>query len=931
MSIRVCLVAALLLTACPSADSCKSKNDCFKGFECVNAVCVATDAGSSAGGGTSTAGGSASAGGVTAGGTGGGSAGGAVGGGTVSTDGESCARPNVLSLPSTLTATTMGTRNDVSLRCTGFSNPGPDLVYSATVPAGQRLVVSIEPTERDAGLVFDPSLSIVSGPAANCTSTDAGVCLVGRDERGADTAVWLNEDVFEREVFVIVDSYLTEPDQTAGSTFQGAFSLSARLEVPGAGDRCETAETAPANGTRQSTLSGYGPDYRFAQSTGCSIESGPDRVFAVDVPAGERLVATATPAPDAGIDIVVNLVAAPAATCRASPPVCLASADRGFRDEADSATFINNSTTTQSLFVVVGSYFAMPSGGDFTLTTTSVPPPPGDTCSTATTLVVGTPLMAQTLTGYGDDVSSGTTCASGGTGGDRFYALTIPGGKQLTVTVTPQATLDTVLSIIDAAGGCASPLTCLTGAPSSALGQVDQLFFTNRNTTPLAVLVAVDSRAGGSGTFDLSATIADPPAGDFCGIANTLTLDAGVAGTTLGATNDYEDGDRCASGFTGPDTTYAFDIPAGQRATLTVTPTSGDGGFNPSLSIVPAPATSCEANPRVCIGAGNAAFGSTAPRTATAYNAGTTPLSTFVIVDGSSASSGTFTLSATAATPAVNDVCTTATATLSVTPSTSTQPLTGQTLTGFTRDYDCVSFASGADRVYGAQVAALQRVSITVTPTPNVPDAGSFDPVFSVIGGPSARCDSATRVCLGQVDDGAQGSAETLVINHVGASQQVFVAVGSYESAPIDSTFSIVATSEPLLDGEVCEKPIPISVTNTRSGDSLRGLLRDYDLTGATCSSSFGDDAVYAVTFTNSFTITVTPDAMSDAVLNVLDGPAGSCAAATACLARADQGGDGAAEVVSLVNTTGAPRTVFLVVSAFSAGEMTFSVAATIN
>lgn len=930
MSIRVGLVVALLLTACPSADSCKSKNDCFKGFECVNAVCVATDAGTGTGGGTSTAGGSASAGGVTGGGMGGGSAGGMVGGGVAPTDGESCTRPNVLTLPSTLTATTVGARNDVSLRCTGFSNPGPDLVYSATVPAGQRLVVSVEPTEADAGLLFDPSLSIVSGPAANCASTDAGVCLVGRDERGADTVAWLNEDVFEREVFVIVDSYLTEPDETAGSTFQGTFSLSARLETPGAGDRCETAETMPANGTRQSTLTGYGPDYRFAQSTGCSLESGPDRVFAVDVPAGERLTATVTPAPDAGLDVVVNLVAAPAATCRAAPPVCLASADRGFRDEPDSATFLNASATAQSLFVVVGSYFAMPPGGDFTLTTTSLPPPPGDTCSTATPLIAGTPLTGQTLAGYGDDVSSGIGCASGGTGGDRFYALTIPAGMQVTVTATPQATLDTVLSLVDAAA-CAAPLTCLTGAPSSAQGLVDQLFFTNRTSTPLAVLIAVDSRTGGSGTFDLSATIADPPPGDFCGIANLLTLDAGVTGTTVGATNDYEDGDRCASGFTGPDTTYAFDIPPGQRATLTVTPTSGDGGFNPSLSIVPAPATSCEASPRVCIGAANAAFGSASPRTATAYNPGTTPLSTFVIVDGSSASSGTFTLSATAATPAANDVCTTATTMLSVTPSTSTQPLTGQTLTGFTRDYDCLSFASGADRVYGAQVAALQRVSLTVTPTPNVPDAGSFDPVLSIIGGPSARCDSATRVCLGQIDDGAQGTAETLSFNHVGAAQQVFVAVGSYESAFVDSTFSIVATSQPLLDGEVCEKPIPIGVTNTRSGDSLRGLLRDYELNGASCSSSFGDDVVYAVTFTNSFTITVTPDAMSDAVLNVLDGPAGSCAAATACLARADQGGDGAPEVVSLVNTTGAPRTVFLVVSAFSTGDMTFSVAATIN
>ena len=124
MSIRVGLVTALLLTACPSADSCKSKNDCFKGFECVNAVCVATDAGST-GGGTVTAGGSASAGGVAAGGMGGGSAGGSIGGGMAPVDGESCTRPNVLTLPSTLTATTVtaGDRHACALLADSFGVP----------------------------------------------------------------------------------------------------------------------------------------------------------------------------------------------------------------------------------------------------------------------------------------------------------------------------------------------------------------------------------------------------------------------------------------------------------------------------------------------------------------------------------------------------------------------------------------------------------------------------------------------------------------------------------------------------------------------------------------------------------------------------------------------------------------------------------------
>jgi hypothetical protein len=536
--------------------------------------------------------------------------------------------------------------------------------------------------------------------------------------------------------------------------------------------------------------------------------------------------------------------------------------------------------------------------------------------------------------GYGDDIDDGAGCASGGflgSSADRFYALTIPAGKQLTVTVTPQSTLDPLLSLIDAAAGCASPLTCLAGVPSNGPGQVDTLSWSNRTGAALPVLLAVDSRAGTTGTFDLLATIADPPAGDFCALALPLTTTTPVQGTTVGASNDYGDGVRCASGVTGPDSAWAFDVPPGQRATLTVTPTSGDGGFNPSLSVVPGAALACEATPRQCLSAANAAFGSAAPRSTSAYNPGATPLPTFVIVDGASGGAGSYTLSATVSTPAANDVCGTAVTTLPITPLASTMPLTAQTLVGFERDYDCVASASGADRVYLAGVQAMQRVSVTVTPTPMQPDAGSFDPVVALIGGPATTCDSIGRVCLADVDDGAQARAETLTFNNPGAARSAFLSVGAWERAPLDSTFSIVATSEPVPDADVCEKAIAIGVTNTRTGDSLRGLLRDYAPSATTCRSGAGADAVYAVTFSSSFTVTVTPDAMSDVVLNVVDGPATACATATACLASADSGGDGAAETLSVVNAAGGMKTVFLIVSRYDAGDMTFSVAATIN
>jgi hypothetical protein len=943
MVLRLALLTGLAVTVsgCPSPEACESNKDCFKGFACTSKRCVAvSDAGTSTGGGSSgggTAGGTAggvSGGGLAGGGTSGGTAGGAAGG--AATDGETCALPRTLSFTMPINGTTVGARDDVTLPCTGFLNRGKDIVYATTVPAGERLVVTVTPTDLDAGLVFDPSLSIVAAPSASCTSSDAGVCLAGQDQPGADTAAWLNDGVLDRDVFVIVDAYLTEPDVMSGIAAEGAFTLTARLELPGAGDRCETAERLMPTGTRTSTLTGYGPDYAFSNRGSCALQSGPDRVFVLEVPPGERVTATATPTADAGLDVVVNLLAGPAASCNAVPAVCLARADRGFSGEPDSASFVNTSTMSQSVFVVIGSYFASPPDTDFTLTTQTVAPPPGDTCATATTLTPGTTLTAQSLTPYGDDLDDGQRCASAGfvgTAADRFYSVTLPAGKQLTVTVTPQPGLDTLVSFIDAAVGCGAPLTCLAGdvVAMAVTGQPDTLVYTNRTGALLTVLVDVDSRSGTSGTFDIIARIVDPPAGDSCDIAATLTLGTPATGSTIGATNDYEGGDRCASGVTGPDLTYALGIPPGLRVTVTVTPTSGDGGFNPSISLIPGPASSCEATPPVCVGAANALPSSSAPRSATAFNGSTAALPLFAIIDGLSGGAGTFSLSATAVAPIANDVCSTTTAMLPVMPLASLQPLTGQTLAGFSRDYDCVSTASGFDRLWLAPIGAQQRLTVTVTPTPVTPDAGSFDPVISVIDGPASTCDSTARQCLGAIDDNAQAGIETLRVNNAGAARSVYVAVGAWEPSPLDSTFSIVATSEPITIGDVCEKPFVISTSNTLTGQSLVDMTKDYALSRMGCQSFSGADSVFQLTFTSSVTVTVTPDASSDVVLNLVDGPASSCATAPACLASADIGGNGGVETLSFVNTSGARRTAFLVVSRYSVGPMTFTVAATLN
>ncbi|MDX2013585.1 MAG: hypothetical protein SFW67_25555 [Myxococcaceae bacterium] len=926
-------LGVLLLTAsgCPEAAECSASQPCPGTAVCVAGRCTTPDAGVAGGAGGGMAGGMA---GGVAGGRAGGTAGGGAGGtaGGRSDDGERCdtALPLVPGAPAT--NTTVGARNDVALRCTGFLNAGPDLVYALSVPAGQRLVARLSPdAPADGGFVFDPSLSLVAGPASQCVAADAGACLGGRDEQGEDTVTWTNEGSEAQDVFLVVGSYLTEPDLTAGTTFEGGFTLLAQLEVPGAGDRCATADVVPPNGTTPSTLQGMGPDVS-GRGAGCALQAGPDRVFELDVPAGERLSATATPSTDGGLDVVVNVIAGPAAQCLAMPLVCLASADDGFRNEADTATWLNATTSSQRVFVVVGSYFAQPGDEPFTLTTDVRPPPPGDTCATAERLDAGVLLTGQTLGGYANDLEQSRGCASDTvpTGAERFFVVDVPAGKQLSVTATPQPTLDTLLSLVDGASTCVEPVSCLArAAPSAALvGQSDVVTFTNKGSAARSVIVVVDSLRGTSGSFDLLATLADPPMGDFCANALPLPVGASVTGTTVGATNDYEPfGNGCSADSEGPDVAWSLLAAAGVRTTVTVTPTITDGGFAPSLQLVTGPASACEAVPLVCSASADAV--PNLPRQASVVNGQAVPQSVFVLVDAPR-SAGAFTLSASTSPLLPNDVCSSATTTLPVSTPASPQVLVGQSLTGFVRDYGCISSSRGPDRVYPLTLPALERVTIAVTPTPGS-DGGSFDPTLALVEGPAAACDGPAQQCLDAIDDGAQATAEGLVVQNVGPARQAFVVVSAWEPAPIDSTFSLSAVAEPIPAGDVCERATPVLLTNTLSG-SVQGASRDYLRTvPVSCQSYSGADVVFQVSFSTSFSVTVTPDAASDVVVNVLDGPASACATATSCLASSDATGLGGAEAVALTNPMPMTRTVYVVVSRFSSGPMTFSFAATVN
>lgn len=915
LSRGIILVAALALTACPSGKKCTNNAECSSGQICsvMSGTCTTGTAGGIGGGGGITGGGTG--GGTTGGGNGGGNA---TGGGNGSTGGETCEMAQTIQ-PGTLMGDTTGKMPNYDPGCTGDVTPGPDVVYKISVPAGQRLSATATPEAATVGNQYDLALYLIEAPASNCSATppDGGtICAAASDNTMAldapETVSYLNSGTAAVDVFLVVDSYFdamqNNPDGGIGAAQEGKFTLTTTVAPPPMGDTCATA-IALTSGTAlmNQDLGSYGPDYSGVGACFGSDTSN-DVAYSITVPNGQLLSVTVTPS--AMFDPTIS-VSESAANCDVT---CTGGADNGANGGVENYSFKNTSGMSKTLFLVVDGYNG--STGTFSIVANLVTPPADDLCAQPVLLTPGTPLTAQTITNYSNDyTSTGTTNCGFTTGPDRAYAVTVPNGQRLTVTATPQTTGNPSLSLVDGAANCT--MACVANATIAATGAPEVLVYTNRTGASKDYIVVADFSASSTGTFDIAATLDTPPADDVCDAPTALTAGAAaVAGTTVSYTNDYQNGTGtlgCAStGALGPDRVYQVSVPANQRATVTVTPTT-DGGFNPSINFVEGAAANCAAMPRVCA-AGSNSGGSNAPEVSRVLNSTGNTKTFFAIVDSSTAP-GPFTIGYTVAAVPADDTCTTATALVAGTKPT-------ETLVGFAPDYtagtSCRS-SSGPDRAYKVTLAANQKVGVTVTP--NVADAGSVDPVINFVAGPAANCE-LNRTCQGGADNTFIGQPETAAFtNNTGASQDVFVIVGDYEAASTALTYSMVTTIGAAAAGESCGLPQTLAAGMT-TGQTTAGLSSDLTFAtaaSATCSNTGPmPDRVYAITLAANqmLTVVATPDTTEDLILNLVDGAASTCTNLMSCGATADDGVDGDPETLTFTAT--AAKTVFLQVSAYS-------------
>jgi hypothetical protein len=665
-------------------------------------------------------------------------------------------------------------------------------------------------------------------------------------------------------------------------------------------------------------LGTYGPDYTGAGSCAGTAGSN-DMAYKITVAPGQLLNMTVTP--DVTFDPTIS-VSESAAECDVT---CVQTVDVGFEGDPETLSYKNTTTSPKTLFLVIDGYGV---GGPITVTSSLVTPPPDDTCAQPAALTTGTPLTGQTITNYSNDYQSFAATCAFDTGPDRVYGVNIPAGMRLTVVATPQTTSDPSLSLVDGAANC--DMTCVAYALSAGTGGVEKMQFTNNTGGAKDYLLVVDFGTGNTGTFDLTATIDQPPADDVCQAPTSLTAGvAATAGTTENYTNDYQNGTGtvgCATtGALGPDRVYQISVPATQRATVTVTPTT-DGGFNPSINFVEGPATNCSAMPRVCAGGSNLG-GTNAPEVARITNASAGTKTYFAIVD-STTPPGPFTIGYTTATPPADDTCGTTTTVLTA------GTRATESLAAFAPDYTsgtgCRS-SNGPDRGYKVTLAANEKIGVTVTPTGG--DAG-IDAVVNFVAGPAANCEATPRVCRGGTNAVGVGLPESSAYtNNSGASQEVFLLVADFQTTTMTPGYSLTTTIGASPAGESCQNPATLGVTTATTGDTT-GASNDVvfnTAASASCTSITRPDRVYAITLPASkvLTVTATPNSTEDLLLNLIDSPATSCNDVQACLQTADVGFSSDPEVLTYTNGATA-KTVFLQVSAYS-NNAKYSLAVTIQ
>ena len=454
---------------------------------------------------------------------------------------------------------------------------GPDRVYQTTVPAQSALSVQVAPINADTNISF--AVNAPTCAARQCTGTPADTTGIGAIDRGS----FLNTASVPVDVWIVVDS------SSQGSN--ASFTLTSAVgPLPPPGDTCGTATViGPNQVLPNESLAGMLDTASVGQ--GCDFRPGPDRVYAVDVPAFSTQFATVTPT-SPGFDPTLS-VADALTSCSANQCVAAASPGPGGRTVA----FTNQSVVTRRYYLIVDAFVANGAPTSFSLSTSngvvfdggsdagfdagvSFPDagpldgggaPLGETCAAPEPLVLAAPVLVPLGVSTNDTTPLSGSC-NFGPGGDRMFSVTIPSGQRLTVTASPQAPFDLTLSSAPGTGACAMGL-CTQSVQNTGIGGTETIIVDNPLAAATTVVIIIDSLTPMSGQVGLFATLAPfvGQPGDTCQAPIPVMAPQTLVGlTTQGLTRDYVLSGGACRGPMGPEAVFSLTVGPGQTLSVTV-------------------------------------------------------------------------------------------------------------------------------------------------------------------------------------------------------------------------------------------------------------------------------------------------------------------------------------------------------------------------
>jgi hypothetical protein len=805
--------------------------------------------------------------------------------------GENCLTAPTLTPPQTVNDTSAGFVSNLywSSQCSVLG-AGRDRAYRVVIPPGERLTASVTPTTPG----YDPNLALVVGTADACEV--ASISCAATDNSGTATATntvaYTNGTTGAVEAFVVIDNGLVLDGG-------GAYTLSVALTSSG-GETCATARTLQSGVTlfNQSTT-GMTSDYgsRFS----CAFGNGPDAVYALTLFAGQRVRVEATPA--AGFDPRLNLLVGADPT--ACDGLCAALASSAGAGQTEFLGYTNRGVEPAAAYVIVDSTSG---SGTYSIRADVDTPPPADSCHDPQP-ISGSGTFTGTTLGYTNDYPFG--CGTPGL--DRVYSLTLGAGRRLIARLTANTTGYAPRLHLYPGGdpaACDYPLNnCLATADQPDHAATRILEYSNRSDASGTYYLAIDAlaaNAGGDYTLEIQIDTAPPlPAGDRCDMAAPLTL-----GTPLSETlnSDYSDDhqDYCSlSGQLGRDKVYSLTVPAGERLRVTATPAAV---FDVDIALMTV-AGCATTDSAACLAKSQAAVTGQAD---TLYWNNRTGAAADVrlLVDSRSASvQPAYMLDAHLDT-LPGDLCERAE------PLPASAVVSG-TLTGYLNDYQggtsCGS-TSGADRVYAIDVPASQWLTAILRPT-------GWDSALSLLAGPASNC-NGTRTCLTSGDRAVSGALDFVRYRNTGATAlQTLLVIENPSATSTQGPYELISTVEAANAGEDCAGAVPLS-GSTRVAGSTEGYVNNYaPATSCTGFGTSGRDRVYSIEVPagQRLTATVQPaNTTFDPAIYLLAAPPTNCTATPTCILGDDSGAQDQINSVTYLNTTGAARTIYIVIDSAS-------------